>query len=685
MVDIKRGEFMALRRGRIAELVGLLAGVSLALCGCGGSNKASNQGGVEPEAHAQAGIPMETGPREPIGDERVGIRLVYPHDGSSIAAPSTYMTGAVAPGTSLAVNGQPVKVNAQGFFAHVLPLAIGQNKFDVVRADGGGTFSFVVNRPLPPKPVPDSPLQILKNSMVPKQDLGGQTGDIIVFAMRGSPGAKGWVKLGEHVIPLTAGGLTGKVNLGLDTTFGVQFQKTSGPGKDYYSGFYKLAPSDSFQDLRPEFYLSRDGSTVHMKAPATVSVLGQPFVRVVRDDNTIVRVGPDAGRTTPWAAGVRVLVDGWFGESVRCEVAPNHHLWLERAALDRDGDGGLPPTTSVQTINIENEGDGGARVVIPLNQRLPYEIRQELAPYNKLTLKVYGATANTDWVTEPATSSNAVGEASAAAPHGSAMPAKGDRTRNPVTYVSWQQMADRIYQVQINLGTKSQWGHWVTYEGTNLVVHVKGAPNLPLLSQGSLQGLRICVDPGHGGKETGAIGCSGVKESTINLAIGLKVERLLREMGAEVIMTRKQDIDVSLQDRVATAVSARADLLLSIHGNSLPDGRNPWTEHGTSSYYYHPQSRGYANDVRAGAVEKLGFPDYNTRWQNLALCRPTQMPACLVEVGFVINPDEYATMLSQDGQERAARGITSGVRNFLRSSLVNASSSAPGGAPTDPN
>jgi N-acetylmuramoyl-L-alanine amidase len=218
-----------------------------------------------------------------------------------------------------------------------------------------------------------------------------------------------------------------------------------------------------------------------------------------------------------------------------------------------------------------------------------------------------------------------------------------------------------------------------------MVLHVKGAPNTPLLAQGSLQGLRICVDPGHGGKETGAIGCSGIKEASINLGIGLKVERMLREMGAEVIMTRRNDIDVSLQDRVNTAVAARADLLLSIHGNSLPDGRNPWTEHGTSSYYYHPQSRGYANDVRAATVQTLGFPDYNTRWQNLALCRPTQMPACLVEVGFVINPDEYATMISTDGQEHAARGITNGVLNFLKVNLLSANSSAAGAVPADPN
>lgn len=653
----------------IAALVGVLALAGMALGGCGaGSNKPNSSDAIEPQAHAQTQVRVG-GPPEPLGVVRNGIRIVYPHDGSSIPAPSTYMTGAVAPGTRLTVNGQPIRVNAQGFFAHVLPLAVGANKFDVVANGNASTnFSFTINRPAPPKPVPESPVQILKASLEPRQDLAAQPGDFIVFSMRGSPGGKASVVLGKHVIPLGPGG-TGKVNLGLDTTFGVQFQKTANGAKDLYSGFYRISPADTFMDLRPEFVLVKNGATVRMKAPGTVSVLGQPFVAATKANNTIVRVGPGAGRTTPFAEGVRVLVDGFYGESYRCEVAPNRHLWIERSELTRDSAPSVPPAATVRTINIENEGTNGGRIVIPLNQRLPYEVRQELSPYNKLILKVYGATADTDWITEPTTSSHAVEQADKTQPaHGSAIPDKADRARNPINYVSWQQAGDRVYQVQVNLNSKVQWGFWVDYEGTNLVLHVKGAPDVAL-SQGSLSGLRICVDPGHGGRETGAIGCSGIKEATMNLGIGLKVERMLRELGAEVIMTRRQDIEVPLGDRVATAVAARADLLLSIHNNSLPDGRNPWTEHGTSSYYYHPQSRAYASDVRAGVVESLGFPDYNTRWQNLALCRPTEMPATLVEVGFVINPDEYAALISDEGQERAARGIVNGLRNFLSQSL----------------
>jgi len=347
-------------------------------------------------------------------------------------------------------------------------------------------------------------------------------------------------------------------------------------------------------------------------------------------------------------------------------MAPGKHLWIEKDVLSKETDSGTPPTANVRTINIENEEGNGGRVVVPLNQRLPYEVKQELGPNNKLTLKVYGATADTDWVTEPSTAANAVDQL-----HGSAAPNKSDRAHNPVNYVTWNQLADRVYQVVVNLSGKNQWGYWVDYDGTNLVLHINGAPNVAL-AEGSLRGLRICIDPGHGGREVGAIGCSGIKEATINLAIAKKLERILQDQGAQVIMTRNEDVDVSLGERVAIATAAKADLLLSVHNNSLPDGRNPWTEHGTSSYYYHPQSREFANTTRAATVEEVGLPDYNTRWQNLALCRPSRYPAMLMEVGFVINPDEYALLISNEGQERAALGIAKGVRSFLSQALYAA-------------
>jgi N-acetylmuramoyl-L-alanine amidase len=608
----------------------------------------------------------EPGPREPVGVEHGGILIPYPRDGAEINSASTFVIGAVPPQSTLTANGAPVRVNAQGYFAHVVPLHHGANKITLVRNGlPQNTFELSIRRPSPPAPVPAAPTQILRTSLQPSDEVGVNVGDLIPLSFRGSPGGAARVQIGNRSIPLYGPGKKPSVNLGLDTAYGVSVQRSASSIKDMYTGFYRIQADDRWQQVRPKYFLSKGGKTVQMEGSGRLTVLGQPFVAVTKHNDTIVRVAPGAARLTPFYEGVRVLVDGWKGKEYRCEMFPGKHVWILKEDLEREDGGPIPPTATIRTVNLEPEGNSGARVVIPLDQRLPYQVEQQVNP-NKLVLRIYGGIADTDWIT-PGT-----GQSDADVPgEQTSKTFPQDRRTSPINFVTWRQVADRFYQGTIELNQKQQWGYGVTYEGTNLVLHIKGAPNLIPGSAGltNLSGLIVCVDPGHGGSETGAIGCGGIKEATVNLAIGQRLQRQLEAAGARVVMTRTGDTAISLGDRVATAIAARADLLISIHNNALPDGRNPWTEKGTSTYWYHPQSIPLARQLKAGVISQTGFKDYGTRYQNLALCRPTQMPACLVEVGFMINPDEYAQLIDPAVQEQAARGVLKGVQNFLNASL----------------
>jgi N-acetylmuramoyl-L-alanine amidase len=195
---------------------------------------------------------------------------------------------------------------------------------------------------------------------------------------------------------------------------------------------------------------------------------------------------------------------------------------------------------------------------------------------------------------------------------------------------------------------------------------VKRAPELvPGHTAKRLDGLSICLDPGHGGSESGAIGCGGMTEADINLGISLKLRDLLEREGAHVIMTRTTNAEVSLAKRVEIANQNNVDILLSVHNNALPDGRDPWTEHGTSSYWYHPQSTELAHALKIGIEHHLAFGDLATRWQNLALTRPSAMLSVLTESGFMVNPDEYAILEEPAGQEEAAQGMLKGLIDYL--------------------
>jgi N-acetylmuramoyl-L-alanine amidase len=182
-----------------------------------------------------------------------------------------------------------------------------------------------------------------------------------------------------------------------------------------------------------------------------------------------------------------------------------------------------------------------------------------------------------------------------------------------------------------------------------------------------LAGSIICLDPGHGGSETGAIGPSGVHESQVNLAIAGKLKDILEARGATVIMTRQSDSQtLSLQERVDIAVKSHCDLLVSIHNNALPDGRDPWAEHGTSSYWYQPQAMELARILKNSLCAKLGFPDFGVFYDNLALTRPCQTVAVLVEVGFMVQPDEYTQLTKPETQDKAALALADGITGYLQ-------------------
>lgn len=585
------------------------------------------------------------GQSTPIGTRSDdGMLLAYPRGQTpTIASSSTFLIGAAPPGAQVTCNGLPVRVNASGYFAHVVKLSPGLNRFKIRRTGGGAGLDITVKRPPPPSPLAASPLKALNDTAAPLEDLAVAGGDIIQFALRAAPGATVSVTVGKRTIQLVPSAASkGSVNLGRQTAFGVSYQRSPASLRDLYSAFFKVPAGEPWKAIRPVYTVRKGGQVLKIPARGKITVLSQPEAWRSKHDDTIVRLGPGAARTTPLPAGVRFLSDGRRGESRRLSLADGKHVWILEQDLEPDPDSGQPPDSKVTTINLGSDSYG-AWVRIPLSQRLPFRIEQNINP-SRLALSIFAATADTDFVT-PET-----------------VEPKDAQSAALIDFVTWRQKSDGHYEAVIHLKEKRQWGFYADYDGTDLVLHIKAPPRL---SDDSLRGLTICVDPGHGGKEPGSVGCSGIPEKDVNLAMSMKLKEALEAAGAKVIMTRTSDADVSLAERVKIAVDSRADLLVSVHNNALPDGADPWKEHGTSSYWYHPQSIELARRLRESLISSIGLPDYGTRYQNLFLCRPSQMPAALVEVGFMIHPDEYALLIDPSFQEKVATGITNGVKAYM--------------------
>lgn len=192
----------------------------------------------------------------------------------------------------------------------------------------------------------------------------------------------------------------------------------------------------------------------------------------------------------------------------------------------------------------------------------------------------------------------------------------------------------------------------------------------------ALKGRIVTIDPGHGGSDTGAIGPNGLYEKTATLAIGLDLAEMLKKSGARVFITRRTDRDVApqpatdveeLQARCDVGNLSKSDIFVSIHLDSFTSP----SASGTTGYYYaggSDNSRRLAEDIKSGVVEALGTVDRGARTSNIYVVKHTTMPAMLVEVAFVSNPDEEAMMSGKEGQLKAAEGIFRGIVRYFQGS-----------------
>lgn len=179
----------------------------------------------------------------------------------------------------------------------------------------------------------------------------------------------------------------------------------------------------------------------------------------------------------------------------------------------------------------------------------------------------------------------------------------------------------------------------------------------------SMNGLDVMIDGGHGGKDPGAVGPTGLQEKDVTLKLAAKVGNLLTAQGAKIGYTRTTDVYVELSDRAALANKAGARCFLSIHINSAASA----TATGTETYAYTTGGQGekLARAIQSNLVANIRLPDRGVKYKNLAVLRETSMPAALTEVCFICNPSEEALLKDDAFLDKAALGIAKGTSSFL--------------------
>ena len=179
--------------------------------------------------------------------------------------------------------------------------------------------------------------------------------------------------------------------------------------------------------------------------------------------------------------------------------------------------------------------------------------------------------------------------------------------------------------------------------------------------------MKVVIDPGHGGQDPGASGPASV-EKNIVLSIAQKIPEYLAGHGIDVLMTRGNDILVSLADRCSFANKAGADAFVSVHCNAGPP-----TAHGLEVFHYPGSDVGkrLADFVRTGVLRLTPFADRGIKEARYYVLRHTVAPACLIECGFLTNMQDEEWLISEGVQTRIAQGIAAGIARFFNVPWVN--------------
>ncbi|MEG4228249.1 N-acetylmuramoyl-L-alanine amidase [Microcoleus sp. N9_B2] len=568
--------------------------------------------------------------------------VAYPPPNHKTIADRIFLIGTAPPPGQVSVNGNKISRTASGHFAPTFPLQIGENLFTFRYENQEVKIKVTRESNQPESPVG---LAFAKDSLTPKVDVASLPGEYICFGAIAAVNALVAVKLAGVTIPLKA-----RSQVELPANNSILLGENSPLKKDgsqQYQGCGKT-PENSISsqgqkvDLGvPVFELTMNDKTISQQGTGKISILSPADLEIaeVTADPGVARTGPstDFSRMTPLPKGTRATIIGREGEWIRLDYG----AWIKASEVRIIKDS-VPPRSIIRSAS-SRQVSGWTEVLFPLEIPVPVTVQEGERTF---TLTLYNTTAQTDIIRV---------------------------SDDPViSRLEWQQISPLQVQYTFNLKSAQQWGYKLRYDGTTLVLSLKHPPAntsmMPNSQAKPLSGIKILIDPGHGGPEDGgAVSPVGIREKTVALTVSKLVQQELVNRGANVVMTRVEDVDLDLPPRVEMIQKEEPAIAISIHYNALPDNGDAIKTKGVGAFWFHPQAHSLAIFLHNYLVAKLNRPSYGVFWNNLAMTRPAVTPSVLMELGFLINPEEFEWIVNPTEQQKLAEAIAQGITEWFAS------------------
>ncbi len=391
--------------------------------------------------------------------------------------------------------------------------------------------------------------------------------------------------------------------------------------------------------------------------PITANLAIYPVYEVTRDLG-IARTGPhdDCKRVTPLPKGTRArVIAEATGPDRFKKIVPwsqlDYGAWIESSELVSLA-ASIPLQSQLGSVNTQISTET-TEVIFPLSSPVPIEVQQgdrtfSITFHNTIGNKIELSQPNQPQSWQPNQSLN---------------------FSNPViAQGNWQKIANDKIRFNFQLKPRQQWGYQMRYAGNNFVLTLRQPPLLTKSGEQPLQGIRIMVDPGHGGNDSGAVGTAfgnTFQEKILNIQFSEFLQQELQQQGAAVTMTRTTDVNPSLDERQVAINKLAPAVSISIHHDATARGRGT---KGASIYWYHPQSQNLAASLLDYFSQKGNRPVLNNNGviqKSFAVARPSGAPAVLLEVGFMTNVEELSELSNSDNQARLAKVLADGIAKWV--------------------
>ena len=584
--------------------------------------------------------------------ESLHVTVAYPAPTDVLQShDSAFLFGAVRGARGpvhLGINGQSVPVLPDGGWIAWLPLPDDTVAPFLLAATAGPDSSrTVVTARIAPRfrPPPGRAAWIDTTSFMPTGTLALPAGEGVLLSAQAAPGASLRLVLPWGAsVPLVPDTLPAEPAWSVRAFVADTAAYRLPPAAGRYLGWLPAAAlcADG-RTACATLVVAAGGDTATARWPLTIATVDLSFPQVVvLNDDTAHTGTTDSitpGRAVPhgtynwfFPTGTVAVESGRWSDQVRLQLSRDAVAWVSASDVVALAPGTPPPGGVVGSVRLTS-GSKSVTLRVPLPARLPFLVTER---ERSVTVRLYGAASDINWMQYGGT----------------------DPLVRRMRYA--QPAADEL-TITLEL-SRRLWGYRTRLEGRDLLLEIRRPPRIDRARP--LAGRIIVLDPGH--PPLGARGPTGLWEPVATLAVARKVKTLLEHAGATVLLTRTDSTPLELYPRTRFAEQHDADVLVSIHANALPDGVNPFTNSGTSVYYFQPRSAALARALERALVAELGVRDLGMGRGDYALVRPTWMPAALTEGLFIMLPEQEAMLASEEGQLRYARGITRGIEDFLR-------------------